>query len=106
MRTITLTYLTFSENAHNLHGFDEEELLDALDNATEGRSFTNQQGFEQLYALVELPARTGLGTETYGLGFGLYEDEAQIRTVLTPEMVRANELGGRGLPDIEPIRLS
>ena len=100
MRTITLTYLSMAENAHNLHGFDEDTIFDAFERATEGRSFENRDGFTQHYALANF------GLETYGIGFTFNEEgEAQIRTILSPSQVEANELQRPWAPRIESFAI-
>jgi len=78
-------YYLSADTAHNLHGFDSELILDELEKATDGRQFTNYSGAKETYILITLEC------ETYGVGIKLNGDTVEVRTLLTPSMVKLNE---------------
>ena len=74
--------------------------------AKEGRTFTNKVGFRQTYLLVKLPARDGFGLELFGVGFTLRGNFLEVRTLLTPEMVAANEAGTSNVENFEAFNVA
>ena len=108
MKILTLTGITFgiAHNAHNLGGLDENDILDKAEEAKEGRTFTNKVGFRQTYLLVKLPARDGFGLELFGVGFTLRGNFLEVRTLLTPEMVAANEAGTSNVENFEAFNVA
>ena len=92
MKTFNLSnYYLSSKSDHNLSGFDSELILDQLEKATDGRQFTNRRGAKETYILIELEC------EVYGAGVGVYGDTVELKTLLLPSMVKANESKGKAL---------
>ena len=99
MKTIDVSGLYLEVEGHNLHGFTDDEILDSVELATEGREFTGRRGNIEQYLLVRL------GLEIFGVGFKIRGDTLFVRTVLTPKMVDLNEKGGRNLPTVRPFKV-
>jgi len=107
MKTIKLTGLVFdiAHNAHNLGGLNEDLILDNMEASQEARTFTNRVGFRQTYLLVRLPSRDGFGSEVFGAGFTVSGTTLLLKTLLTPEMVLANEAGTSNVENFEALNI-
>jgi len=101
MKTFNLSsYYLDGNTAHNLHGFDVDAILDSIETAKEGRQFTNYSGAKETYILIELDC------ETYGAGIKLNGDTVELRTLLTPSMVKLNETRKARALNLQRFRLN
>ena len=106
MNTITLTGLYFDlprDTSHlesRLMGFDPEDVLDAMELATEARTFLNNSSIKQYYLLVVLEG------ETYGAGFKLEGECVVLTTLLTPVMVVGNDKNRKGFAPVTQLSVA